>query len=142
MIIEQTTAERNQEIHELFESIKPILDEGYSFNFALQKIGKLPPKRGFNINHGWGKDLIEYARTRGYDYHDYKYMHPKNALEIRWEGTMNMKKATDKMTEIIESCWDENNPWDWLTFDERLHRKMESLSPEDKELMDEILKFE
>lgn len=55
---------------------------------------------------------------------------------------MNMKKAADKMTEIIESCWDENNPDDGLSFDERLHQKMESLPQEDKELLDEILKFE
>lgn len=55
---------------------------------------------------------------------------------------MSIKEACDRMTEIVESCWDENNPGDGLSFDERLHRKMENLSPEDKELMDEVLKFE
>lgn len=54
----------------------------------------------------------------------------------------NMKETCDKMTEIIESCWDENNPDDGLTFDERLHQKLENLPPEDKELMDEVLRFE
>lgn len=53
-----------------------------------------------------------------------------------------MKETCDKMTEIIESCWDENNPDDGLTFDERLHQKLENLPPEDKELMDEVLRFE
>ncbi|MBR1748241.1 MAG: hypothetical protein IJ743_00430 [Bacilli bacterium] len=54
----------------------------------------------------------------------------------------NLKEACDKMTEIIESCWDENNMDDELSFDERLHRKMDSLSLEEKKLMDEVLKFE
>ena len=54
-----------------------------------------------------------------------------------------MNKATaDMMTEIVESCWDQNNPGDGLSFEERLHQKMESLSPEDKELLDEVLRFE
>lgn len=52
-----------------------------------------------------------------------------------------IKAACDKMTEIIESCWDENNN-DGLSFDERLHQKMESLSQEDKDLLDKVLRFE
>lgn len=54
----------------------------------------------------------------------------------------SMKHACDKMVEIIESCWNENNPDDGLTFDERLRQKMQELDPEDKELMDEVLRFE
>ena len=57
-------------------------------------------------------------------------------------GGKSIKHACDKMTEIIESCWDENNPDDGLTFDERLRQKMQELDPEDKELMDEVLRFE
>ena len=52
------------------------------------------------------------------------------------------KKSCNDMAELIISCWDENNPDDGLSFDERLHQKMESLPQEDKELLDEILKFE
>lgn len=54
----------------------------------------------------------------------------------------NIKKACDKMTEIIESCWDENNPDDGLSFDERLHQKLESLPDDDKKLLEEVLRFE
>ena len=54
----------------------------------------------------------------------------------------SIKPVCDKMTEIIESCWDENNPGDGLTFDERLRKKMQNLNPEDKALMDEVLRFE
>lgn len=54
----------------------------------------------------------------------------------------NIKKACDKMTEIIESCWDENNPDDGLSFDERLHQKLESLPDDDKKLVEEVLRFE
>ena len=34
------------------------------------------------------------------------------------------KKNIEDMTALIESCWDENNPKDGLTFDERLQRKL------------------
>ncbi len=32
------------------------------------------------------------------------------------------KRNIDKAVELIESCWDENNPQDGLTFDERLDK--------------------
>lgn len=34
------------------------------------------------------------------------------------------KKKCDNLCELIESCWDENNPDDGLSFDERLQRKL------------------
>ena len=40
------------------------------------------------------------------------------------------KQKIDATTEFIESCWDENNPDDGLTFDERVQERMEEL-PED-----------
>lgn len=36
----------------------------------------------------------------------------------------NFKRKCDDLTDLIESCWDENNPDDGLTFDERLQRKL------------------
>ena len=45
---------------------------------------------------------------------------------------MDFKERAEKLTQIIESCWDENNPNDGLTFDERLSQKLEEL--EDLEL--------
>ena len=32
------------------------------------------------------------------------------------------KRNIDKSVELIEACWDENNPNDGLTFDERLDK--------------------
>ena len=32
------------------------------------------------------------------------------------------KRNIDKAVELIEACWDENNPNDGLTFDERLDK--------------------
>lgn len=49
------------------------------------------------------------------------------------------KKSCNAMTELIESCWDENNPNDGLTFDERLAAKTANLHGQDKEVMDQIL---
>lgn len=40
---------------------------------------------------------------------------------------MNRKEFKQKcegMTKLIESCWDENNPDDGLSFDERLEKKL------------------
>ena len=51
----------------------------------------------------------------------------------------DFKKACDDMTKLIESCWDENNPNDGLTFDERLAAKTANLKGQDKMLMNKIL---
>ena len=68
-------------------------------------------------------------------------MSDKEFLLVPPRQGKTIKMACDKMTEIIESCWDENNN-DGLSFDERLHQKMENLSQEDKNLLDAFLKFE
>ena len=44
-------------------------------------------------------------------------------------------KSCEDMTELIVSCWDENNPDDGLTFDERLHQKMQNLDGVDREVI-------
>lgn len=51
----------------------------------------------------------------------------------------NFKKSCEDMTELIISCWDENNPNDGLTFDERLAAKTANLEGEDKMVMNKIL---
>ena len=68
-VIETTTAERKAETIALFEKIKPYLNQGYSFKKALEKETDL----SINFKNGWFKDLINYAKTQGYDYHDYKF---------------------------------------------------------------------
>lgn len=50
---------------------------------------------------------------------------------FRKGGIMNNEEI-DKLTVKIESCWDENNPGDVRSFDERLKQK---LTPEEYELI-------
>ena len=40
------------------------------------------------------------------------------------------KRLIDKSVEIIESCWDENNPNDNKSFDERLDEKIQTQKDE------------
>ena len=40
------------------------------------------------------------------------------------------KRNIDKAVELIEACWDENNPNDGLTFDERLDKVIADCSDE------------
>lgn len=41
------------------------------------------------------------------------------------------KEKIDAATDIIVSCWDENNPDDGLSFDERLDKVIDECSDED-----------
>lgn len=72
-VIQQSTAERKQETKELFEKVKPLLDEGYSFRQALIQLGY----RVSNTSHGWYKDLVDYAQTKGYNHNEYKWKRKK-----------------------------------------------------------------
>ena len=42
----------------------------------------------------------------------------------------DFKRKVDKAVELIESCWDENNPNDGKSFDERLNRVIENCEDE------------
>ena len=42
----------------------------------------------------------------------------------------SFKRNIDKAVELIESCWDENNENDGLTFDERLDKVIADCSDE------------
>ena len=44
----------------------------------------------------------------------------------------DFKQSCEDMTELIISCWDENNPNDGKTFDERLAAKTANLEGQDK----------
>ncbi|WP_405286592.1 hypothetical protein [Methanobrevibacter sp.] len=65
-VIEQNTNERNQQTIQLFQKIKPYLDEGHSFTRALTICGY----KVYNYKSGWFKHLIDYAKTQGYDYNE------------------------------------------------------------------------
>ena len=69
-VISQTTAQRREETKELFRSIQPLLDEGYSYSSALIKVGRVGYSPAL-IHRAWFRELIEYGGTQGYDYNDY-----------------------------------------------------------------------
>ena len=46
------------------------------------------------------------------------------------------KKNVNKAVEYIESCWDENNPNDSRTFDERLLEGLDDLTPEVRRIVE------
>lgn len=47
-------------------------------------------------------------------------------------------KSCEKMTDLIISCWDENNPDDGKTFDERLAEKTTNLEGTDQQVFNKI----
>lgn len=63
-VIEQTTSERNQEIHDLFQQIKPLLDQGYNYVDAYSKITGIS-KRNLQGTAKF-KHLKKYGETQGY----------------------------------------------------------------------------
>ena len=70
-VVQQTTAERQEETRQLFEEIRPLLDEGYSYRSALQKIGRCGDGGGY-YQQAWYRELCEYGTSQGYPYHKYK----------------------------------------------------------------------
>ena len=71
-VISQTTAERNEETRQLFNSIRPYLDEGHTYRSALYEIGRIPTKRAGYYHQAWFRELVEYGGTQGYPYSEYK----------------------------------------------------------------------
>ena len=72
-VISQSTAERNEETQNLFEQIKPLLDDGYGYMSALVQIGRvtrIQSKNGY-YRHAWYRDLVEYGESQGYNYQEY-----------------------------------------------------------------------
>ena len=60
-----------------------------------------------------------------------------NMVEIKMKKSF--KKSCNDMTELIESCWDENNPNDGMTFDERLQKAIAGLTGTDRKVMGKVL---
>lgn len=68
-VITQSTSERLEETRQLFQQIKPFLDEGLSFNKAFLEAGLFPSKNKFKVswrNCGWSRDVVDYAKKQGY----------------------------------------------------------------------------
>lgn len=71
-VIEQGTEERKRETKELFESIRPLLDKGYSYMTACVMLGYCEDRLRHNhYSKGWFHDLKEYGKSRGYPYARY-----------------------------------------------------------------------
>lgn len=49
------------------------------------------------------------------------------------------KESCVDMTQLIISCWDENNPNDGRTFDERLHEKIKGLEGMDLQVIRKVM---
>ena len=69
-VIEQSTKEREQETKALFESIRPLLDDGYTYNKALRKVKGVAT---LNTSNAWYRNVIEYGEKQGYRRSDYSY---------------------------------------------------------------------
>ena len=71
-VIERSTAERNAETKALFDTIRPLLDNGYSYMGALAKIGRVPRMyRSSYYQQGWFRELKAYGESQGYPYEEY-----------------------------------------------------------------------
>lgn len=54
-------------------------------------------------------------------------------------GSEKFKENVNKATDFIVSCWDENNPDDNKTFDERIQSGLKDLDPEVREIVTKSL---
>ena len=59
-VITQTTAEREQEIRDIYQQCQPYLDQGMSLTKAVKQIGYTYG------NQRWVRDLLKYAESQGY----------------------------------------------------------------------------
>ena len=62
-VIERSTQDYENEIKSLFESIKPLLDKGYTYPQALQKVKNC---RTINTTNKWYKNVLAYGESKGY----------------------------------------------------------------------------
>lgn len=91
----------------------------------------------YNITEYEYKKKRMQFRVSEREYQDFMDVEGKNKTDkLRRLINMNksIKEKMENLTEIIESCWDENDPNDGKTFDERLKEK---LSSEDYDLVTE-----
>lgn len=74
-VIAQSTSEREDETKELFERIKPYLDEGHSYRNALIMGGYIKESVSLNRFQGWFRDLTCYGASQGYPFGEYCFVH-------------------------------------------------------------------
>ena len=64
-VIQQDTKARQRETAEIFEGCRPYLDQGMSL---LKAVYESSGRRVSNVKNGWFRELIDYAKTQGYEY--------------------------------------------------------------------------
>ena len=64
-VIETSTAERKQETRELFDKVKPFLDDGLSYNKALKQAGIMRTGLSWR-QRAYTRDVVELAKEQGY----------------------------------------------------------------------------
>ena len=64
-VISQTTAERKQEMLDLYNDCKSYLDNGYTLRKAVQKVQGT--KHTSFTRCAWYRDLLHYAKSKGYE---------------------------------------------------------------------------
>lgn len=63
----ESTSERKEKARRIFEDIRPLLDEGYSYGQALMEKGYF--KYSQSAKHfGWSREVVEYGESQGYSY--------------------------------------------------------------------------
>ena len=82
-VVCQSTSERQKETEELFQEIKPYLDEGFTYNQSLVKVGKITANTHLNIKTGWFRHLVEYGKSQGYDYGNHIYHHANRVGRVK-----------------------------------------------------------
>lgn len=70
-VIEQTTEERHEETARLFNSIRPLLDKGYSYHSAVKIVRNEKRKDIRYYQQRWFAELKEYGERNGYPYRQY-----------------------------------------------------------------------
>lgn len=64
-VIETSTAERRQETRELFDKVKPFLDDGLSYDKALKQAGIMGTGLSWR-QRAYTRDVVELAKEHGY----------------------------------------------------------------------------
>lgn len=82
-VVEQSTSERQEETEKLFHEIKPYLDEGFTYNQSLVKVGKITANTRLNSRNGWFYHLIKYGESQGYTYGNHIYHHANRVGRVK-----------------------------------------------------------
>lgn len=68
-VVETSSEERTKEMKEIFEKMRPYLDNGFSYTKAYQMISGL--RHNSFSQRWWWKELVKYGESQGYDKNNY-----------------------------------------------------------------------